>query len=268
MSAAGGLARWQVQFAAALADGDDAAFARHLAGDAGKATRRLALYRGAIAANRHGALRAAFPVVARLVGEGFFGEAARRHAQASPPGCADLNRYGAGFPDFLAAYPHASAMPWLADVARLEWARHESLGAADAPGLDFAALARVPEVEQPGLRFTLHPSVRLVRSAWPVLAIWEANQPDRDGTPDRDEGADDILAWREDPGIRLARLETAEFAFVGALASGLTLEEAGGVTPGWDFAPMLARLAARGLLAGFSGDGRPMAPDAEPDRAT
>lgn len=252
MTGTGALARLQAAFASAVTGGDDAAVAAHLAGDPAVARRRLAIYREAIGANRRGALRSAYPVVARLVGDAFFDEAARRLADSAPPGCADLNRYGDGFPAFLSTYPHAGQMPWLADVARLEWAWHEALSAADAPGINFTALAAVPAEEQPALRFSLHPSVRLVRSAWPVLAIWEANQPERDGAPDRDEGADEVLVWREDGRVRMALLAPLDAAFVAALGRGIPLEEAAG-SEGWDFAPMLGRLAAHGLLAGFAG---------------
>jgi hypothetical protein len=251
------LARLQQAFAAAVTADDGQAFAPHLAGEPGLAQRRLSIYARAIAANRRNALRAAFPVVARLVGEGFFDEAARRFGESSPPGQADLNRYGSGFAAFLADYPPASTLPWLADVARLEWAWHESLMAADAPGLDFAALARVPEAGQPALRFDLHPSVRLVRSAWPVLAIWEANQPGRDGTPERDEGSDEVLVWREALRVRMALLAAPEARFVGRLMEGADLDEATADAQGWDFAPALERLAARGLLAGFSSRAAP-----------
>lgn len=245
------LAGLQAAFAGAVTGGDEDAVEGHLAGDPALARRRLAIYREAIDANRRRALRSTFPVVARLVGDAFFDEAARGLADSAPPACADLNRYGEGFPAFLSTYPHAEPMPWLADVARLEWAWHEALSAADVPGIDFAALAAVPAEAQPALRFTLHPSVRVVRSAWPVLAIWEANQPERDGTPDRDEGADDVLVWREEQRVRLALLAPGDAAFVASLARGLPIGEAAG-SGGWDFAPMLGRLAAQGLLAGFA----------------
>jgi hypothetical protein len=249
------LAGLQQAFAAAVAAGDGEAFAPHLAGEPGLARRRLAIYARAIAANRRSALRAAFPVVERLVGDGFFGEAARRFGDSSPPDQADLNRYGAGFAAFLADYPPAATLPWLGDVARLEWAWHESLMAADAPGLDFAALARVPEAGQHAIRFDLHPSVRLVRSAWPVLAIWEANQPGRDGTPEREEGADEVLVWREALRVRMALLAAPEARFVECLMNGADLDEAAAGAQAWDFAPTLERLAACGVLAGFSAGG-------------
>jgi len=247
-----GLAGLQADFAAALAGGDAGEFVAHVAGDPATALARLAVYRRAIAANRSGALLAAYPVVARLVGESFFAEATLQYSAAVPPGDADLNRHGAAFPEFLAAYEHAAAMPWLPDVARLEWASHEALLAADAPPFDFAKLAAVQEDEQAQLAFTLHPSVRLERSAWPVLAIWEANQPDRDGTPDRDAGADDVLVWREDNRARMALLSPVQAAIVARLANGRPLGELTGPGPGEELAAMLARLAGHGMLAGFS----------------
>ena len=245
------LGRLQSDFAEAVLGGDGRAFASRLSGEPGLAQRRLALYRDAILANRAGALRAAFPVVARLVGDAFFDEAARSYGEEAPPACADLNRHGGTFPAFLAAYPHAAGLPWLADVARLEWAWQESLAAAEAPDLDFAALALVPESEQARLRFRLHPGVRLVRSAWPVLSIWEANQPDRDGTPDRDEGGDAVIVWRQAQRVRLARLTPAEAAFVDDLARGVALGDVAGAGDGWDFSTTLTRLAAHGMLCGL-----------------
>lgn len=251
------LGELQARFADAVLAADQAGFESLLSGEPGDGRRRLATYREAILGNRRKALRAAFPVVDRLVGNAFFDEAADRHGESEPPGSADLNRHGGTFAAFLAGYAHAASMPWLADVARLEWAWHESLMAAEAPALDFAALARVGPAEQATLRFRLHPSVRLVRSPWPVLAIWEANQPERDGTAERQEGADDVLAWRESQRVRLARLTSPEAGFLEALLLGRGLEEAAGVAGDRDCAEMLARLAGHGMLVGFSAGGAP-----------
>jgi hypothetical protein len=200
------LAAVQRDFARAVLSGDLESFAAQLAGGPTAAARRLAIYRRAVLHNLCGALAGAYPVVRRLVGEAFFLEAAIRHAQAEPSRCGDLNRFGAGFARFLAQYPHAAALPYLPDVARLEWAWNESLAAADASGLDFAALALVSPEEQPRLRFAVHPAVRVIHSDHPVLAIWEANQAGRDGTPEASEGPDDILVHREDGRVRLARI--------------------------------------------------------------
>ena len=154
----------------------------------------MEIYRGNVLANRRGTLRATYPVVCRLVGDAFFDEAAARYAGHAPSRSGDLHEYGDAFANFLEGYAHARSLPYLADVARLEWACHECYHAADAGAFDFAALARVPAERHAGLRFLLHPSTRLLRSSHPVAAIMEANQPDRDGTPGAGS-RDPITSW-------------------------------------------------------------------------
>lgn len=186
---------------------------------------RLDIYRRGVRASHLGALCAAFPVVRRLVGDAFFEEAARAFAMREPSRSGDLNAYGAAFPGFLARYPHARGVPPLADVARLEWAIHECRHAADGAQPDFAALAALDPRRHAQVRFRLHPAARLVRSPHPILAVWEANQSGRDGTPDR-PGPDRVLVRRE--GLRAAPLllDEAQWALAAACARGASLGEA------------------------------------------
>ena len=65
---------------------------------------------------------AAFPVVCRLVDHPFFAYAAHEFLRDHPPRSRCLAEYGGGFPDFLAAFEPCSSLPYLADVARFEWA--------------------------------------------------------------------------------------------------------------------------------------------------
>jgi hypothetical protein len=213
----------------------------------------LAVYRRNVLGARQGALSAAYPVTRRLVGDAFFDEAAERFAHATPSTRGDLNAYGEAFAGFIASYPHARALPCLPDVARLEWAVHESHAAADGALLDVAALARVPGEALAGLVVRLHPAVRLVRSAHPVLAIWEANQPSRDGTPAGDTGPDRVLVRREVHAVVPVAVEEDEWRVLRAFAQGHTLDAACAALGEAEarFPAVLARLAALGALGGF-----------------
>lgn len=236
------LARLQGQFLASIFDAAPAS-------DEG-----VAIYRRNVLGNLHNALASIYPVVKRLVGDAFFREAAERFARACPSTSGDLHEFGGAFADFLAGYPFAAALPYLPDVARLEWAVHESFHAADAPPLDYAALARVPPRRYGELRFRLHPSVRLARSPHPVLAIWEANQEGRDGMPERSSGEERVLVRREELAVRPMALDERGWAFLSALERGASLEEAGeplGDAAGDDLADTLARFAAAGVIAAF-----------------
>lgn len=212
---------------------------------------RLEIYRRAVFANWHGALAAAYPVVLRLVGADFFREAARRFARASPSTSGDLNDFGAGFADFLAGYEHAAPLAYLADVARLEWAVHEAHLAADAPACDFDAFARVPAETHDAFRFPLHPAARLLRSEHAVVALWQANQPARDGTPEGAAGPEHALVLRDDSGVRVVLLPAADWEFLAALARGATLGEACACLADEDLGRALAHLSLPGVLRGF-----------------
>ncbi|MFZ3324337.1 MAG: DNA-binding domain-containing protein [Usitatibacter sp.] len=216
----------------------------------------IGVYRRNMLANLGGALAATFPVVERLVGEVFFREAARVFVLAHPSRSGDLNEYGESFADFLAGYPHARSLAYLPDVARLEWACHESYQSADAPPFDLASLASVPAESYPRIHFALHPAVRLVRSPHAIEAIWSANQAGRDGTPDRDAGPDAVVVLREDGTIRVKVIDDAEWRFLEALSKDATLEEASmamdEASAARFLAEGLARLVREGVIAGFS----------------
>jgi hypothetical protein len=211
----------------------------------------FAVYRRNLFANLGGALEATYPVVLRLVGDAFFREAVRRYVLAHPSTSGDLNDYGGDFAAFLGAYEHARELHYLPDVARLEWACHESDQAADGAALDFAALARVDAAAQAAIRFQLHPAVRVVKSAYPVACIWHANQPGRDGTPDRGEGAECVLVRRERNVVLVESIEPATWTFVEALGRGLPLAEAGEQL-GESLPTALTTLAAAGVVTGFT----------------
>lgn len=224
-----------------------------LLGEAPVADPGMAVYRENALAARRDALAAAYPVIRRLVGDAFFAEAATRFARAHPSTSGDLHAYGGpAFADFLSGYAPAGGLPYLGDVARLEWAVHECEHAADGAPLDHAALAALPPTALPALRLRLHPAVRLVESEHPILAIWEANQAARDGTVDREAGPERVLVRREGLQVAPVLADGESWALLTAFAQGETLAEALArlANPGEDLAPALARVAGWGALGG------------------
>jgi len=192
---------------------------------------RLAIYRRAIFANYRNALRATYPVVERLVGPSPFVAAVDAFVRAHPSTCGDLNVYGDRFAAFLAIYPPAADLPYLPDVARLEWAideTHRAAGPESTPDRVLASLSAVPADRLPGLHLRLAPHCRLVASDYPLLSIWRANQPDHagDNRVDPDARADALLVRRDAGAIGIERLDAAEFAWLAALADGATLAAA------------------------------------------
>jgi len=202
--------------------------ASHIVADKLSAEARLAIYRHNVFTNLTNALGDIFPVTARIVGEAFFREAARIFIRDVPSTSGDLNRYGGDFADFLHAYPHARELPYLGDVARLEWAWHQAFHAADAGTLDLARLAAVPAGAHGALRFRLHPSARLLHSPFPLLDIWQVNQPDYEGelAIDWQSRPGQLLVYRPEAEVIIQRLPNASWRFYAACEAGETLEAA------------------------------------------
>ena len=141
----------QRAFSAALEDAGCAEVAAQaFRGTVERNVARLAVYRGNVYANCTKALASAFPVVRKIVGEEFFEALAREFVHRHPSRSGDLNRYGDVFADFLAVFPHTADLPYLPDVARMEWLVHRAHFAEDPPALDLSFLGGTDARATPG----------------------------------------------------------------------------------------------------------------------
>ena len=212
------LSELQHDVRAALLEGDTR-IARAVVPDGLAPEARLAVYRHHVLTSLTTALEATFPVVVRLVDPRFFRFACDRYVRAEPPAGPCLFEYGATFPDFLAAFEPCRHLPWLPDVARFEWAMSAALYATDVAPLTAETLRAQPPGTLETADLRLQPSVTLLESAWPVDAVWRANQPGGDGIADLDAGAARLCIWRRDDDVVFRALPPASFAFRRALAS-------------------------------------------------
>jgi hypothetical protein len=190
------------------------------------------------------------------IGDEFFRAMARAYVADHPPRSPILLDYGAGFPDFIAAFEAAAPLPYLADVARIERAWMEAYHAAEAEPLSASSLARVPVERVSDLRLELHPTVRIVRSRYPALTIWRMNIADGEPSPvDFNAGSEDALVLRPAVEVEVHAMPCGGAEFVTALAAGGSLGEAMRsalvAAPGFDLATHLAALIGAGAFAGY-----------------
>lgn len=207
---------------------------------------RLNIYGNTVLGSLAEVLGHAHPSLRRALGDEAFHALARCYAALEPPRRPMLWSYGGGFADWLDATALDGLAPWLPDLGRLDWAMHEALFAADADPLDLTRLAAVPAEQAGALRLMPHPSVRLIRSRWPIHALWKAPEAQPEGGPDS------ILVGRADGEVRCARLDDADGALGAALLAGATLDEA--ALAGGDLQGLLARLLHNRLVVGFALD--------------
>ena len=216
----------------------------------------LAIYRNNVLANYRNALHETYPVILQLIGADCFDQAADAYARATPSRSGDLYDFGEHFGDFVAGYPPTRALAYLPDVARLEWLI-EAADRAPQAALDLARLAAVPPQRCADLGFALAPSTRLFASPYPVLRIWQVNQPGHDGDQavDLGCGGDRLLLIRRGPSVEIEPLSGAGFSLLSGCSAGLTLgaalERALALDPAFDLDAFLQRHMRAGTFSDF-----------------
>ena len=203
----------------------------------------MAVYRGNAFGNWSTALAGAYPVTRMIVGAELFDALARDYARAFPSTSGDLHEYGAQLAAFLEGYPPATDLPYLPDVARMEWLAHRAYYAADAQPFDFS---RPTEVR-------LAPSAALLESGWPLAGIWAAHQEGGDpSTVDLDAGPDRVLVHRSGWRVEACSLRPGDFRFLAALqerrALGPALEAAAAEDPAFIARVALAAWVQAGVI--------------------
>ena len=250
------LLHFQTDFAAALRERrSTSAMQRWLAGSDDLVDRRMAIYRANMVAAAEKALASAYPVIRQVVGEEFFHGLAREYRRGTPSTSGDLTTFGASFDAFLTTFEHVQDMPWLPDLARLEWAAHLAYGAADAPDWDPAALATIAPEQQDALRFAWTPGLAVVRSDYPIVRVWTIHQPGFDGAFEVDwQQSETALVARAGFAVTVSVCTPADATFLEACLRGAPLGEAASDTlerhPDFDLGALLARALAARLVSG------------------
>ncbi|SKA39441.1 hypothetical protein SAMN02745126_06237 [Enhydrobacter aerosaccus] len=222
-----------------------------------EAARRFAVYRNNVRVSLVAALGARYPVVRRLVGAEFFDAAALLFIAQHPPTGPVLANYGAGFDAFLASFEPAADLPYLPDMAKLEWLRHRAFHAADADPIGIDRLAMLPPERLDTVRLALHPAVQFIVSPWPVLSIWTTNTEDDEVRPLGPEaGSESVLVTRPALQVLTQRLPAGADRLLAALADnaplGAAVAAAVEAEPAFDIAGCLALLFSAGAIVGLT----------------
>lgn len=226
-------------------------------------TRRLQIYRNNLFESLTAALEAVFPVVAQLVGEHFFRQLARGFIAAHPSRAGSLHGFGRELPAYIAQQDSLLVLPYLGDVASLEWACHEVYHEADHEALAPARLAGIPAARQQKVCLHLAPATRFVASRFPVLRIWQSHQ---DSTQSEvpislDDGGVRLLVARRGGDIEFRVLSEPEDDWLRSLAAGATLAAATAAAfasdAAFDLGGVLSRHLSLGSFADVSQEGSP-----------
>jgi hypothetical protein len=176
---------------------------------------RLQIYAGMYLHRILDVLRDDFPRLTSLIGDQAFHELVRAYLADHPSTHPSLRHVGDALPTFLG--DHAPlALPWAADLARLERARSDVFDAADAVVLGIDDLRLLAPADWPALRFRPVPALRTLTTAWPVHRLWA------------DAGAAEAIApalttlrvWRSDRVVYHAVMDARETQALAAVTAG------------------------------------------------
>ncbi|MGC1506501.1 MAG: DNA-binding domain-containing protein [Sulfitobacter sp.] len=220
-------------------------------GSSQPAGKRYAVYRNNVTVSLIDAMKTAFPLVAKLIGEGNFSQLARVFVRQHPPSSPLMMFYGVEFPQFLEDFQPLSHIGYLPDAARFDLAMRASYHAADIPAFDPCGFQTLPPDALLAATITLAPASIILRSAWPLFDIWAYNQNPDAGKPRN--GPQDILITRQefDPAPHL--LPAGAAPWLEALAQGASFgaahDAALTATPDFDLTAGLGLALATSALA-------------------
>jgi len=210
--------------------------------------RGFAVYRNTSARGAVEALRATYPTVDMLVGDEMFTQVALDYRIERPPAGPVLSDYGSDFADFLARQPWTCELPYLADVARLDWLWLSAFLAPD--------LAPSPGLTSGHRRIGLHPATRFAWLATPAMTIWQGHR-------DPWEPVELAPEWREEGALFTRRGQAVHAVQIGpemhhmllACATATSVDECVATVieafPGTDAIDLLDRCFMSGALIIF-----------------
>lgn len=210
-------------FAPALLDPGLAAPAVVAGPNSKAAVKRYNVYRNNVTVSLINALAAAFPATLRITGDEFFRAMARFYVRAMPPSSPLLFDYGQDFPDFIERYEYAQAVPWLADVARIERAWLDAYHAADVQPLMPQDLAAIPSEQLANAVLKPHPATRVIRSRFSAVTAFTASRSDGPARQIEVVEPEDALVTRPSLEVEVRRLPPSGAIFLDSLMAGETL---------------------------------------------
>ncbi len=217
------------------------------------AGKRFDVYRNNVAVSLTEALQTAFPVVRKLLGDENFRKVASIFLRAHPPASPLLMFYGAEMPAFLENFPPVAKWGYLPDVARLELALRHAYHAADSIPIDPKALQEIAPDALMASKVSLAPAAHLVRSPWPIHALWRFNMVE--GAPKPTAQAEDVLVVRPDFDPDPVLLPPGAGAFIAELSEGVAFgeafETASAECATFDLTATLGLLIGSGVITGL-----------------
>lgn len=240
------LAQLQRDLQRHVLDGDTAIAAAVKGTAAVPAATRLGVYSNAYRIRLAEALGDNMPNLHAFLGEAEFGAVAARYIDEHPSQFASIRWFG----DRLAHELERShpEQPWVAELARWEWALAASFDAQDAPPVGIESMTSVAPGDWGDLRLEFHPSVQHLALKTNAHALFKA-LADAQSPPEPVllDSTQPWLLWRQELKTQYRSLEPDETAALAVVRDGGTFAEMCEALCAWH-EPDAVPLVAAGML--------------------
>ena len=223
----------QEDFIQGIFGGDKDPATSHVIGDDNlTAEQRFGIYSGSVHGILGQSLGITYGVCKALVGDKFFDNMVHIFIDKHPPNTSYFSEYGDQFASFLSDFEHVKDIPYISDIAKLEWARQKVWHQQNPQDCDFSKLAELSDDQQSKLTFSLSKTLHLLQSDYRIDDIWFAHQEDSElklEDIDIDEAVK-LFIWKDEDNIKISLMSTtaednAYWDFLNAISTGQSLED-------------------------------------------
>ncbi len=185
---------------------------------------RMDVYADGYVARMMEALAEVYETVHHLLGQDAFVELTEAYMHAHPSRSYNLNFIGDHMADFIRTTPFIQKLPFLSDLAVLEWNVAQAFHAFHADVFDPAKIQGLKEEDWDKLKIQFQSSVSVVSSEWPILDIWQArNKPLKEISVDLVGRPQTVLVYRRDLDVVCQSIDAVQAELIRALRNKRTL---------------------------------------------
>jgi hypothetical protein len=221
------------------------------------ARQRMNIYKNNVFATLTDALKKTYASILSLVGEEAFTVVARKYITQYPSISRNLYDFGDKFSLLLESLSATVSLPYLSDMAQLDWMYRQVLHETENTPLDMHALQSISSEKYPALKFNLKSASRLLASRFPLLKMWHLCRGKAEEIVHLDEGGDKLLITRHASlAMTIEKLTEGEFALLSAFKEHLPFEKACVLAlqaePVFNIEAFLQKQVLTGMIAAFS----------------
>ncbi len=191
-------------------------------------SQQISIYQSNAFAAKQAVLRTTYPVCEQILGTHYFKQLSLEYIRKHPSLNFDLNVYGESMPVFLSSLcqlrKELAELPYMRDLAHLEWHYHRLYFVANPPAFNFSHFAEITAYDYQYTRFKLAGDCFFMSSEFPLFSIWQShiNQQPLSSVNAQHEN---LCIFRQSGMMNMALIDNAVMHAIQAIKAGHSLQQ-------------------------------------------